>query len=509
MDKSQNNTKRLAKNTLLLYFRQILIMLVSLYTVRVVLKVLGEEDYGIYNVVAGIVTMFSFLTSTMASASQRYLAVDLTTGDLTKQKQTFGLILWTYILLIIATVVLAESIAVWFLNAKMTIPDNRLYAANWVLQAAILMFVVNIIATPYLSAVIAHEKMGVYAYVNIFDAVLKLAIVFVLEVMSYDKLILYAVLLLTSSILATSCYILYCRKTFPECKANLFYDKQQMKEMTAFAWWNMIGTVANLLRSQGINVLLNLFFNPTINAARAIAYQINNAIISFSNNFYTAVKPQIIKSYAAGENERMIHLITSSSRLAFFLVFMLSLPVYLNIDFILKLWLENPPEYACLFSKLVLINILLEVFSMPLVTGLQATGNIKRYQSVISVIYLLNIPISYVLLRCGYPPEITMYVNIALVMISFTPRLLICKKYYSLSIPEYMKSVLLKTLLVTAICYTANYYLLRLFDANTVVNLCISCVAIIFVTGFVILFIGLQNAERQLIANKIKSIIHR
>ena len=507
--KPSSGTARIAKNTLLLYFRQILIMLVSLYTVRVVLNVLGEVDYGIYNVVAGVVTMFGFLTSTMASASQRYLAVDLTTGDLNKQKQTFGLILWTYIILIVITVILAESIAVWFLNAKMTIPDNRIYAANWVLQSAILLFVVNIMATPYLSAVIAHENMKVYAYVSIFDTVLKLAIVFVLKLISCDKLILYSVLLFSSSVLTTLYYVFYCRRSFPECNAKLFYDKQQMKEMILFAWWNMIGSISNLLRSQGINVLLNLFFNPAINAARAVAYQINNAISSFSNNFYTAVKPQIIKSYAVGDNERMNILITSSSRFAFFLIFILSLPIYLNIDFILYLWLENPPEYASLFAKLVLINALLEVFSMPLVTGLQATGNIKIYQIIVSGIYLLNIPISYILLNIGFPPETTMYVNIILVFSALIPRISICKRFYNLAIKNYVLNVLIRSFAVASLCFILGYYIVKYVGDDTTWKLILSSSAIVLTATPVIFSLGFTMLEKQYAKSKITNSLSR
>ena len=504
-----NNTSRIAKNTLLLYFRQILIMLVSLYTVRVVLNVLGAEDYGIYNVTAGVVTMFGFLTSTMASASQRYLAVDLTTGDLNKQKQTFGLILLTYILLTIITVILAESVAVWFLNAKMTIPDERMYAANWVLQSAILTFVVHIMATPYMSAIIAHEKMNIYAYVSIADAALKLAIVFIIKVISYDKLIFYAFLLFASSVLTTLLYIMYCRKFFPECKASFFYEKKQMKEMTAFAWWNMIGSLAHMLRSQGINVLLNLFFNPMVNAARAVAYQINNALTSLSNNFYTAVKPQIIKSYATGELDRMIKLITSSSRFAFLLVFLMTLPLFLNMDFILKLWLVNPPEYASLFAKLVLINTLLEVFNMPLVAGLHATGNIKKYQIIVSGINLMNMPISYVLLKIGFPPETTLIVNILLVAIALIPRLLICKKYYSINIKEFVVNVIVRVFIVAALCFISGYYLLKLFDEIDTLNFVLFTLTLVIVVIPVIYFLGFTKIEQTFIKNKFSDIVHK
>lgn len=503
--KSENtyqNSGRIAKNTIILYVRQLLIMAVSLYTSRVVLKVLGVTDFGIFNVVGGMVSMFSFLMTTMASASQRFLSYDLARGNENKLKQTFGLVMLTYIVLSIVTIILTESVAVWFLNNKMTIPVGRLNAANWVLQFTILTFITNIMATPYLSVVIAREKMNVYAYVSILDVIMKLLIVYILVLFSYDKLILYSCLMLISSLLITLIYIIYCRNHFEESRCNYFYDRNQLKEMISFAWWNMIGTVSNLLRSQGINILLNMFYNPAVNAARGIAYQVNSAITGFSNNFYTAVRPQIIKTYASQENERMKTLISYSSRLAFYLMIVLTLPIIINTAPLLSLWLESPPEYTDLFVRLILINALLEVFSMPLTTGLQATGNIKLYQLIVSGIYLLNIPISYYLLKIGMPPESPMYVNIALIVVGFLPRLFLCKKYYGLSIHKYVRDVVARSAFVAIICYlTCKYLVCPLFTTDDIIPMLFSCVIMGVASVTIIYMLGLTRIDRRKINN--------
>lgn len=510
MSNFSSNNKRIAKNTLLLYFRQLLIMVVSLYTSRVVLQTLGVTDFGIFNVVGGMVTMFSFLMSTMASASQRYLSYDMASGNDEKLRQTFGLVMLTYILLIVITVILIEVTAVWFLNNKMTIPPERLGAANWVLQFAVLTFVAQILATPYLSVVIAREKMEVYAYVSILDVVLKLLIVYLLVVFSYDKLLFYSFLMFLSSLLITIIYMLYCRRNFMESRCNYFYEKSRLKEMLGFAWWNMIGTLSNLFRSQGINILLNMFFNPAVNAARGIAYQVNSAITGFANNFYTAVRPQIIKTHALREDERMRSLISYSSRLAFYLMFILSLPIIIHAKPLLALWLGNPPEYASLFVQLILVNALLEVFSMPLTTGLQATGNIKSYQLIVSGIYLLNIPVSYVLLKLGMPPESPMYVNIALVLVGVIPRLLLCRKYYLLSIRQYTKEVLLRAALVAISCYLiCQYVVVQLFDTSSVLPLLTNVVIMGIASVVVVYILGLTHTDRQRVNILAMQVIHK
>lgn len=507
---SLSNNKRIAKNTLLLYIRHLLIMAVSLYTSRVILITLGVTDYGIYNVVGGVVTMFSFLTSTMASASQRYLSYDLGNNNDNRLKETFSLIFLTYVLIAFVTIVLTESIAVWFLNNKMTIPQDRMFAANWVLQFSILTYIANLFSAPYLSVIISHEKMNVYAYISIVDVLMKLLVVYLLSAFTYDKLILYSILLFFSSLITTSCYALYCRFNFAESHYVYFYDWTRLKEMLTFAWWNMIGTVANLLRGQGINILLNMFFNPTINAARGVAYQVNSAVKSFANNFYTAVRPQIYKSYAAGEKESMLSLILMSSRLAFYLLLLISLPIIINVDQILDIWLINPPRYATLFVQIVLFTALIEVFSFPLGAGMQATGNIKFYQIVVSGFYLLNIPISYYLLSKGLPPETVMYVNLILVIIDIIPRLWFCKKNYNLPMKRFVFDVLLKVWLIALTGYVIGHYLhLLLNSSSNLTGLLISVLLHLCSLLLLITTIGINKTERKKMIQIITRIIHR
>ncbi len=495
-DVSSNN-KRIAKNTIALYTRQILVMLVTLYTSRVILNTLGVSDFGIYNVVGGVVTMFSFITGTMASASQRYIAYDIAKKDAARTKETFSLIMLSYMMLALLFLLLAESVAVWFLNTKMNIPPDRMEAANWVLQFSVLSFLMTIFQMPYLSMCIAKEHMNVYAYVSIAEAVLRLLIVYLLMISDYDKLKVYAVLMFLTTVIIFSLYRGYCRRKFSESHYTLFYDKRRFIELTSFAWWNMIGALANVLRSQGINILLNIFFTPVVNAARGIAFQVNNAIINFSNNFYTAVKPQIVKNYAVGNGDKMNELIIRSSRFAYYLILLISLPIFLNTEQILTLWLKTPPEYSVLFVKIITINVLLEVFSMPLAAGMQATGNIKAYQLTISVLYLFVIPVSYLLLKLGCPPATPMIVNLAIVFLSIAPRLLLCHRHYKLSFRKYSINVIGHVFLTTIICYFAGAELVRfLSPSSSFHSVALAVASSILVCLLIIFFIGLTRHER-------------
>ena len=494
---TMSDNKRIAKNTLLLYFRQILIMLVSLYTGRVVLNVLGVDDFGIYNVVGGIVMMFSFVTGTMATASQRFLSYDLAKDDPVRLRQTFALIVLSYVVLSLVTIALSESLGVWFLNTHMSIPAERMESANWVLQFSILSFVASIMSAPYMAVIISRERMGVYAYASIVEVVLKLAIVYLLTVVAFDKLKVYAVLMFLISVVMTTFYALYCMRKFPESRYSYFFDKSRFKELYSFATWNVVGAIANVLRSQGINLLLNVFFNPAINAARGIAYYVNNALITFSNNFYTAVKPQIIKDYAREELEKMHELIFLSSRFAFYLMLVISLPILLITQPIMELWLVTPPGYTSLFVQLVVINSLIEVLSFPLVSGLQASGEIRTYQLVVSVAYMMNLPVSYVFLKLDYPPEVTMYVNISIVVACFVPRLILCRKYIGITLSMYFKNVLIRLLIVTIIAASLCVCVSNMFDYSTLSSILVSVCSILLLSMLCIYAIGLSTSERK------------
>lgn len=485
-------------------------MILALYTSRVILEILGETDFGVYNVVGGVVTMFSFLTSTLASASQRYLSYDLTSNNPQKLRETFGLIMLTYILMSLLSVILIESVAVWFVNKKMTIPIDRLNAANWVLQISILTYIAHVFTTPYLSVVIAHEKMDVYAYISIIEAFIKLGAVFLLEIIDYDKLIMYAFMLFLCSLFITFCYIYYCMKNYKESHCFIFYERNRLKNISSYIFWNAIGSIAGLLRSQGVNLLLNIFFNPAINAARAIAYQVHNAINSFSHNFYTAVRPQIIKTYAVGEIERMNNMIISTSRLAFYLLLVVSIPIMIYTESILNVWLDTPPAYADIFVKLILINALVEVFNLPLAAGVQASGNLKSYQIAVFSVNLLNFPVSYCFLYYGAPPEITVYVSIGLALLSFIPRLIIAHKRYNIHIFLYIKSVLFRVGAVAVICYFCGHLLAILLGSHDSVLSLLMCSSILIILQLVIVYmVGFPNAEKKMILNYLTKKIRK
>ncbi|MBP5419696.1 MAG: oligosaccharide flippase family protein [Bacteroidales bacterium] len=509
-ENSTNSNSRIAKNTIALYIRQIVTMLVSLYTVNIILAELGEVDYGIYSAVGGIVAMFSFITGTMASASQRFLAYWMSKNDSEHLRNTFSLIMLSYILLAVVTIVVSESVAVWFLNNKMNIPAERMTAANWVLQFAIAMFVIQVFAAPYMSVMIARESMTVYAYVSIADAVLKLAVVFVLQIANFDKMILLAALSTFCSLLITLFYRSYCRKRFPESHYRYYYNKADFVELMSFSLWNIIGSIANVLRGHGINILLNLFFNPVVNAARAIAYSVSTALASFYTNFYSAVKPQVFKLYAAGDNAAMNNLIFKSSKLAYFLVLVLVLPIFFYTDFFLGLWLSNPPMQTSLFVKTILISTLVETLSMPLVTGLQAANKIKLMQCVISVIYLLVLPISYVLLKFDFPAVTPMVVNVVLIFVCIVPRLLICRKYIAIKISDYTRKVLMPIFTITLLCaFVAITVCQFIPDNGDIIFIIIAMTTMTLASCAAIYVIGLTSDERQYIRSAIASKIQK
>ena len=418
MSVTNENTKLIAKNTMLLYFRMFLTLGVSLYTSRVVLNTLGVEDFGIYNVVGGVVMMFSFLNSSMASATQRFLSFELGKNDLIQLKKVFSMSVNIHVIIALAIFILAETIGLWFLNTKLVIPAERLYAANWVYQFSILSFMVTILSVPYNAIIIANERMKVYAYVSIIEVILKLIILYILVWFGFDKLKLYAILVFFVSAIIWLIYKTYCNSNFSESKYQYYWDKPLFSTLMNYAGWNLFGNLAVVTMVQGINIMLNLFFGPIVNAARGIAYQVNGAVNSFVINFQMAMNPQIVKSYASGDLKYMHKIIFQGAKYSFFLLFILSLPILLETELILKIWLKNVPEHTIIFTRLAIINVLIDSISGPLMTAAQATGNIKKYQAIVGGLLLLILPISYLFLIMGYPPEITLYISISISIIA-------------------------------------------------------------------------------------------
>lgn len=502
MATTAENNKRIAKNTLLLYFRMFFLMVVSLYTSRVVLNALGVEDFGIYNVVGGVVAMFSMLSGSLSSAITRFITYELGTGNRENLKNIFSSAVTIQIGLAILIILLAEAVGVWFLNVKMNIPDARMAAANWVFQFSVLTFAINLISVPYNASIIAHEKMSAFAYISILEALGKLAIAFLIAISPIDKLVFYAILMCAVALIVRFAYGAYCKKHFEECTYHLIFDKDLLKRIFSFAGWNFIGASSAVLRDQGGNVIINLFCGPAVNAARGIAFQVNNAISSFVTNFMTALNPQITKSYATGDREYMMTLIFQGARLSFYMLLLLSLPVLVNTHYILGLWLKTVPDHAALFVQLVLLFAMSESISNPLITAMLATGKIRKYQIIVGGLQLMNLPVSYILLRIGMFPEIVIMVTIVISQCCLAARLLILRGMIGLSIRKYLKNVYINVL---AVIVTSAIFPLLLTNMlkESFPDFILSSLVALTCTGITIYYIGCSKAERKFVLNKL------
>ncbi|NJN24865.1 MAG: oligosaccharide flippase family protein [Cyclobacteriaceae bacterium] len=415
-----DNNKRIAKNTLMLYLRMFLTMAVSLFTVRIVLKTLGAVDYGLYNVVGGVVAMLTILSSSMAPASQRFFSFELGKENNIQLKRTFSLTLSIYFIFGVILLILAETVGLWFLKTKMEIPADREFASFWVYQFSIASFLVTIIAIPYNAAIIAHENLKVFAYISILEVILKLAVVYLLLVFNYDKLIVYSILLFFTTLIINSIYRIYCVRKYSECKYEFYWDKDLFKSLLGFSGWTLFGVFARMLNNQGINILLNIFFGPVVNATRAIASRVSSVVNQFVTNFLKAVQPQITKNYAGGEKVKMMKLVFQSTRFSFYMLLLVTIPILFEANFILTIWLDDLPDYVVIFTRLIILTSFIDLLTYPLNDVSAATGNIKIYQTVAGSIMILNLPISYLVLNMGYPPQSTMYVLIIILSVGFS-----------------------------------------------------------------------------------------
>ena len=501
-----NTTKRIAKNTLMLYFRQILIMIVSLYTVRVVLNTLGAEDYGIYNVVAGVVTMFSFLSNSMATASQRYFSYALGQNDNFQLKKYFSMSFTIYCLIAVIVLFFAETVGLWFVTQKLVIPVERQNAALWIYQASIFSLICTILTAPFMASIIAHEDMNIYAYVSIIEVVLKLGIVFLLPLFAIDKLIFYGLLMAGVVFINTAIYRTICVKKYVECKFSFFWEKSLFKELVSYTGWNMFGSAVGVFKNQIVNIILNQFFNPVVNAARGIAAQVNSAVNSFAQNFSTAVRPQIIKNYASGEKEKMLQLMFRSCKATFLLMFVFALPLILEMPYVLKLWLKNVPEYAVLFTILALIDALIDTISYPLMAAAHATGKIKLYQSVVGGVLLLNAPVAFVVLKLGAPPYSVFIVSISITFIAFIVRLFILKLLIDFSFWQFIGKVFLPVVFCALISFVIPYFVRNMLNTSFI-RLCVTVIVSVICVALSGYFVALSKNEKQWIVGIVKSKI--
>lgn len=497
------NNKRIAKNTLFLYFRTFLIMLISLYTSRVVLDVLGETDFGIYNLVGGIVVLFTFMSSAMSAATQRYLNYELGRNNPHEVGCIFSMSLTVHFCIAFCVLVVGESLGLWFVMTQLNIPAERYDTALWVYQLSLLGCCFNILRIPYNACIIAYERMSFYAYASVFEAILRLGIVFLFPLTSADKLIAYALLTLVVIIAVNIVFRQYCRRNFSTSHYAIFWDKSLFNKLMSFSGWSMVGGLTTVGVGQGMNILLNIFYGVALNAAMGIAHQIHSAVQSFMSSFQVAFSPQIVKTYAAKQHEDFVQLICRSSRLSYCLVFIISPAIMVCIQPILKFWLTIVPEYTGAFSVIFIVYCMIDALSSPLWVSVQATGNIRTYQILMSLICFCNFPIMYIMLIMGCSPVHVVGVRLLVNILLHFARLIYIKKLIGFPVGYYLKNVMLKVFIMTII--SIPLYMILTPDEGSLSDTALVFVSVVIQNLILSWFIGLSSNERKAVLQIIKN----
>ncbi len=505
MSSSQENNKRIAKNTIVLYCRMLFMMAISLYTSRVVLNTLGVVDFGIFSVVGTVVSMFSFLNAAMTSSTTRYITFALGRGDEKRLKTIFSTALQIHALIAFAIVVLSETIGLWFFYHKMQIPPERVDAAFWVLQLCIVDSVFAVMSVPYNADIVAHERMSAFAWMSIFDAVAKLLIVYLLVIAPFDRLVFYAAMLVVVQITSRFIYSIYCNRHFAESKYCRVWDKPLFREMLSFASWSLFGDLSATLFTAGLNMLLNVFFGPIVNAARGVATQVQGAIMGFVNNFQMAVNPQITKTYAKGEMENMYSLMFRCARFSFYLLFFLSLPVILEADFVLTVWLKTVPENTVTFLRIIICTSLIYTCANPLIIANKATGKVKKYQMVCGTTLLLILPVSYVVLKLGAPAYAVFIVHFVMECICQLARMVMLRPLIGLRLRDYFTHIYLYIFIVVALSAIAPTWVYFVMP-DTVARFFAVCTVSVVSVSSVVYFIGLTAGEKVFVREKVRMV---
>lgn len=505
----QNNTKNnklIAKNTVFLYIRMLMTMAVSLYTSRVILAVLGAEDYGIYNVVGGVVTMFAFINGTLSGVTQRFLTFELGAKNTIRLNQVFNTAICIHFFVALVILVLSETIGLWFVYNKLVIPSSRMTAAVWVYQFSIFSTIIMIVSVPYNACIISHEHMSAFAYISIVEVLVKLAMVFVLKLLSFDKLILYAILMFVVQLLIRLIYNKYCKRHFEEANCKLRLDRTLAKEMMSFTGWSFFGGLASVGMGQGINILLNLFFGPVVNAARAFAVQIESAVSSFVQNFQTAINPQIVKNYANGNREQMHNLIYASCRYSYYLLLILSIPIYLDAPYVLDLWLKSTPLHTTSFLRITILISLINSISAPLMIAANATGEIKKYQIIVGSVLLAIVPIAYVALKFGASAEAVFWIYFVIASIAQGVRIYIVGGLVDFSILEYTHRVVIPIIIVTLFSVIGPWLYATTIMADCFSGLIVCCLLSFVSVVICVYALGITVNERQAVNKIFKNI---
>ncbi len=498
VDRNLSN-KRIAKNTILLYVRLIFVLFVSLYTTRVVLNVLGQEDYGINNVVAGFVTMFAFLNTAMSNGIQRFFNYERAVGGINAARSVYNHALVIQFFIAFFIVLLAETIGLWYMECCMVIPLERFYAAEWIYQLSVLSLVVVVFTAPYTAVVMSHERMGYFALVSILDAILKLVFVILLQFITIDKLIFYGFLQVIISLISFIFYYVYSRMKFEEIRFHFVIDKKTLVKMLGFSGWNLMGTFAYTIKGQGLNLLLNVFFGPIVNAARGISFQILSALQGFTANIFVSFRPQLVESYASGDFVRTRNLMYTMSKMSFYFLYMFAVPVILEIKYVLALWLGNEiPGYTVPFTILILFNTLVSNFNTPVSMVVHAIGRMRNYQLVTSVMIVLILPVSWVFLKLGANPLAVYWVSLSIVVLNQLVCLSVLKKLFEFSLREYTSCVMIPSLLVF-LTVPIFPFLFYTFMESSFLRLALISLASLLSTVIFVCTVGLSKNERRVI----------
>ena len=502
----ESSNRRIARNTLMLYIRMLLVMGITIYTSRVVLNSLGVVDYGIYNVVAGVVSLFGFINLAMVTSTQRYLTFELgKENNNDKLNEVFCCSMTIHFVLAICIVIVSEAVGLWLLYNKMSIPQERFSASLLVFHLSMASMAISMICVPFNSCIIAHERMDVFAFISVIEVTLKLIVAASISLCDIDKLKLYAILLCLAQICITLIYYTFSKRNFAEAHFKSTHNWTLIIEMAKFAGWNLWGNLSGLLSSQGVNILLNIFFGPIVNAARGIATQVQGGFYQLGLGFQSALNPQITKSYASEDNERMFNLIFASSKITFFLLSLASMPILCETSTILTLWLKKVPEHTVIFAQIAIVINLVDCISNPLLTAAAATGKIRGYQTVVGGILIATFPASFIILKLGAPPFGVYLVNLGCYIGAFLARLYFVKRLINLPLKRYFKNVIARCIIVAIVATATTCFIKQITDNGTTTMSFVTMALVLCSTFAIITTIGLTKTERGFITETIRN----
>ena len=503
---TSENNKRIAKNTLFLYIRTLFVLLVSLYTSRVILRVLGISDYGIYQVIGGLVAMFGVLSTALSAAISRFITFEIGSGNKEKLCRVFSTSIIVQFIIAFIVLLLAEFIAIWFVQTQMKIPEGRMIAAQWVLHCSLITFCINLVSVPYNACIIAHEHMKTFAYISVLDVLLKLIVCFCIFISPVDKLIFYAVLLTVEAVIIRIIYSFYCHRHFEESRSKLIFDKTIFRDMLSFSGWSFFTNTNSILNNQGVNMLINVFFGVTVNAARGIAVQVENAVLQFVNNFTVAINPQITKSYASGEMERMYSLVCRGAKFSYFAMLLVALPIVCEAEKILNIWLTVVPEHTVIFVRLSLVLGVFDCIGASGYTACAAAGKMKRYALILTPIGLLEFPLTWMFFGMGAPAVSTYYLYIFVKFLVVIARLFLLRDMVGLTPVIFVKNVFRPILFTTLVAVLPSIFVIYVFP-QSFWRLFISVIVALSTVSLASLYIGMTVGERQIIMERVYKLL--